>query len=305
MIILFNYDGSIKTLIVSESINQGSNNVNKVYAAIEGHPVEDYSCNAIFELPNGDLEQLAGTQSTFTVDDTEYDGYEVSLAESVTIYAGNLKMNLKLLDLADNVLCTYQVKLKVNPTGYEPNTTFITEAQYNALLQSLNSYQLKTNEHNFRFYPSLANANADVDNLATGQHVLVLTATSQYSIYKKAAASDEELTFVVVIPKTRLFKHTTNFRINTVIPCGVEFISTRATPYTSAMDLPGDDYIVTPKQIRTTTTNYWRPCFSLKMSSGIAYSAIYDNEGVYTSGQVFTYSQLMGATNFVDTVTEL
>ena len=148
MYVIFNNDGSINTLIVGESINQGSNNVNKIFATVLGYDVVDYSCVGEFELPNGDLVELNGSVDTQTIGDQEYNGYTISLSENVTLYAGNLKLNLKLVDISENILTTYQVTLKVNPTGYQPNDTHITEAQYNALLSSLNSYLLKINFQN-------------------------------------------------------------------------------------------------------------------------------------------------------------
>ena len=147
--VVFNEDGSINELIVMESINQGSNNVNKVFASILNRAVGDYTCVGEFELPSGDLEELSGVVDSQEVGQSTLDGYIISLAESVTRQAGNLKLNLKLIDLQDNVLCTYQVTLKVNKTGYEPSTTHITEAQYNALLQSLNGYALNLDLDNY------------------------------------------------------------------------------------------------------------------------------------------------------------
>jgi hypothetical protein len=147
--VVFNEDGSINELIVMESINQGSNNVNKVFASILGISNENYTCVGEFELPSGELEELSGERDSQEVGQSTLDGYTISLAESVTRQAGNLKLNLKLIDLQDNVLCTYQVTLKVNKTGYEPNTTHITEAQYNALLQSLNGYAINLDFQNF------------------------------------------------------------------------------------------------------------------------------------------------------------
>lgn len=151
--VIFNQDGSINTLVVGESINQGNNNVNQIFAAVNGYPTSDYTCVAEFELPNGELEELNGVQDEQELGIEIYSGYTVSLSEDVTRLAGNLKLNLKLIDLNDNVLCTYQVTLKVNPTGYEPNDTHITEAQYNSLIQSLNSYVLKAEAKYYKYFP--------------------------------------------------------------------------------------------------------------------------------------------------------
>lgn len=143
--VIFNNDGSINTLIVGESINQGNNGANQIFITILGRLVGSYSCVGEFVLPNGNLVELNGSavEEPVEIGDREYDGYVITLTDAVTYLSGNLKVNVKAIDINSNVLCTYQVTLKVNPTGYEPNETTITESQYNSLLSSLNSYLLK------------------------------------------------------------------------------------------------------------------------------------------------------------------
>ena len=144
--VIFNQDGSIKYLSVGESIQQGDHLSKQLFAAIEGIRNTDYVCSASFVLPNGEINELASTEDTQEVyQDNQLlfnepiDGYTIIFTEAQTYLAGNLKVNLKLIDLQGHVLCSYQVTLKINPTGYNPDETNITEAQYNSLLQSLQS----------------------------------------------------------------------------------------------------------------------------------------------------------------------
>lgn len=151
--IIFNNDGSIKTLIVGESIQQGDHETKQIFASIEGYENSEYEASCEFVLPNGELSELSGVAETDVniygrIYDAEthryehrqtYDGFSFTLTEAQTLYAGILKANIKLINLQGAILCTYQVELKINPTGYNPNETHITEAQYNSLLQSLKS----------------------------------------------------------------------------------------------------------------------------------------------------------------------
>lgn len=144
--VIFNSDGSIKYLRVSESIQQGDHLSKQLFAAIKGIRNTEYVCSVKFELPNGEINELVGdidTQDiqpeTINFATEQYDGYTVRFTEAQTYLAGNLKVNLKLVNLQGVILCTYQVTLKINPTGYIPSETNITEAQYNSLLQAINT----------------------------------------------------------------------------------------------------------------------------------------------------------------------
>ena len=138
--VIFNPDGSIKTLVVGESIQQGDHETKQIFTKIEGIDPAEYTCSADFVLPDGELSYLVASQVTDESDEDYGEGYAITLTEGQTYLAGNLKMNLRLVDLQGHVLCTYQVTLKINPTAYDPNETNITEAQYNSLLQSLRSF---------------------------------------------------------------------------------------------------------------------------------------------------------------------
>lgn len=143
MYIIYNHDGSIKTLVVDESIQQNNNGVNQIFVSIEGYETTDYTCVANFELPDGTLNSLVGVADVgVEVGELTYDGFVITLTNAQTLYPGKLKMSIKLVDLQDRQLCTYQTELQVNPSSAVPSETFITNAQYNSLIQSLRSYVL-------------------------------------------------------------------------------------------------------------------------------------------------------------------
>lgn len=143
MYIIYNHDGSIKTLVVDESIQQNNNGVNQIFVSIEGYETADYTCVANFELPDGTLNSLVGVADVgVEVGELAYDGFVITLTNAQTLYPGKLKMSIKLVDLQDRQLCTYQTELQVNPSSSVPSETLITNAQYNSLIQSLQSYVL-------------------------------------------------------------------------------------------------------------------------------------------------------------------
>lgn len=174
MYFLFNNDGSIKFLKVGESIQQGSHGVNFVFCAIEGYDNDNYVADALFTLPNGELSEGVAIADTQEIDGTFYNGFLIELTEAQLLLAGNLLFNLRLKDLNNLVLATYEYTFKINPTSYLPDETKITEAQYQLLLQSFNSFQIKYAKANVRFYESRELANEDVVNLAEGQNVFIL-----------------------------------------------------------------------------------------------------------------------------------
>lgn len=187
--ILFNEDGSLRFLKIKGSIQQGNNNVNEFFVAIDGLDNEDYTCVIEFERPDGDVVEGTAEIDSDVINEESYNGYYFTIPVSATLYAGIVKMNLKLLDLNDKVLCTYQVSLRINPTGYQPDATTITEAQYNLLLQSLNGYQGKYAKGNVRSYDTLAAANEDLENLGAGQMVIVKNNNEVRLMVKESASS--------------------------------------------------------------------------------------------------------------------
>lgn len=93
------------------------------------------------------------------VEGEEKSGWLVSIPAAVTVYEGNVKFSVSILNLQGQTLFTYQGKLVINPAVIVPDTTTITYSQYEALLQ----YILQ-----LRFDPSLDTVFAtqqEIDNL--------------------------------------------------------------------------------------------------------------------------------------------
>lgn len=169
MFIIYNNDGSLKIVSLDTYIQQGNDGVNKVFVAVEQRNVETYTAEAYFELPNGDLNRLLGVVKNVEIDGSNYNGYEITLTAAQTVYAGSLKMNLVLKDNNENTLYTYTREFTVNRTSMEVDESAISKAEYEALIRTLSSYQLKYVLQNVRFYANENDAIEDLTNLATNQ----------------------------------------------------------------------------------------------------------------------------------------
>lgn len=200
MYLIRNKDGSIRKAHTEEYIQQGSNNVNFMDFAIVGLDNTEWSADCVFELPNGEIVQLASVQKQFIVDDEVFDGYRVYLSSAVLAYSGKLKIVGRNYDASGKVLYTYPFTQMVNTTALESTYDApITIAQYNSFMALLSTYLNAFDTHLIRKYPTLADANADIDKITATEHILISDGKSGgYSIYYKANASDKELTLVAV-----------------------------------------------------------------------------------------------------------
>ena len=135
MYILYNADGSINKINLTEYIQQGNNNVNHIFLGIIGKNHADWSATAYFELPSGDAELLTASQATEVIDGTRYYGWSVTLSAAITIYEGIVLFTISILNLQGDVLNTYNGKLVINPAGIIPDETMISVSQYEALLR--------------------------------------------------------------------------------------------------------------------------------------------------------------------------
>lgn len=186
MEIIFNNDGSLKYCNLTDSIIQGDNGTKYIDCAVEGRTPDTYTMVALFRLPNGDENTISANSTVnISVDGTSYSGRRITLTQAQTLYAGKLFMSLRLVDLSNNILYTIERELTVNPSVFEPTEQTITQAQYNSLVQSLASYQVKYALNNVRFYKTLALANADISNLAVDQTVYVENASGNLEAYHK------------------------------------------------------------------------------------------------------------------------
>lgn len=180
--IIFNNDGSIKNLGFADIIVQGDDNTDEIYCAIEGRSNDAYLATAYFELPNGDSNSLSGVASSFSVDGSPYQGYKITLTASQTVFAGNVRMSLRLE--GTGIKWTYNVILTINESGYDPDEVDITMAQYHNLVTAMGAKQDKYVLNNARFYASLADAESDLENLAINQCFIVAN-PSNPSVYPK------------------------------------------------------------------------------------------------------------------------
>ena len=114
---LFNKDGSIKELTINESIQQGNNNINRIFVYVDENDNDDFIYKANVEIPNGDIVELVGTASEETIKENTYKGYIFTLPNTVTLYPGIIYISFKIED-ANSILFTYQIPLKVNKTTY-------------------------------------------------------------------------------------------------------------------------------------------------------------------------------------------
>lgn len=140
MYIIYNQDGSIKKVKLTDFINQGSDGVNKIYVAIDGVSQSDYTVTVKWLLPNGEyVGPLVANPASETIKDDDgesYDNaYEISIDAEETLYHGILKGSIVAERLDSTRLYTYPAKLVVNPTTYEPSSDInISEVAYDNLL---------------------------------------------------------------------------------------------------------------------------------------------------------------------------
>ncbi len=177
--IILNADGSVKLTILDNYIQQGNDGVDDIYIGVVALP-SSVSGVANFELPNGDVNTLSGIYQAQISDGqgSSYAGFKFTLKQAQTLYEGNVKMSLQLTDTNSNVLYSYASLLTINPAVMTPSEQKISQAQWNSLISSLASYQLQFSNTNVRGYQSLAQAQADIPNLAVNQVVIYKTGTN-------------------------------------------------------------------------------------------------------------------------------
>ena len=182
MYVIYNNDGSIKLTNLNEIITQNSNNVSKIFFAVEGYDTDSYNADATFELSNGDANTLVATISSMTLDTTPYVGWEFSLTNAQTASPGRLLASIELKNLSDVVLFTFPLDLFVNKTTLQPNETTITIAQYNNLRDAMLGKQDKFGLNTLRIYQTMGDANADLSNLVLGQLVYVIAENKLFQV---------------------------------------------------------------------------------------------------------------------------
>lgn len=162
--IIYNTDGSIAEFIAMESIQQGDDGTKKIFVSILDTDIGEYTCTAQFELPNGEITELSGIADQQEVSGIQRTGYTITLTQAETRLAGNLKVNLKLVNLQGGILCSYQGTYKINPTAYSPDDTLISQAQYNSFLQTLASFVSRTEAYSEFQEKLIAGDNITIEN---------------------------------------------------------------------------------------------------------------------------------------------
>jgi len=186
MFVIYNSDGSIKISDIPCFIQQNNHNVNRIFVAIVGRSVSDYSLAATFTLSNDDTEIItASSTGDITIDGSTYTGRYFYLTSAVTYVAGNLLMSIRAVDTNQATLFTYNVKLFVNKTTDLENNINITLSQYKNLVDTIQTYELKYVINNRRNYANSLAIASDILNLAEGQVVSYLDESGTYTIYGK------------------------------------------------------------------------------------------------------------------------
>ena len=136
MYILYNADGSVNKINLTDYIQKGNNDVNSIFFAIKGKTNSEWAASVYFELPNGEIEgPLTGTPDTQEINGVEYSGWTLNISAAITAYEGLVVFSVSALNLQNATLFTFKSKLVINPSDAIPDETKITVAQYESLVQ--------------------------------------------------------------------------------------------------------------------------------------------------------------------------
>lgn len=148
MYILYKQDGSIIKTNLTDFIQKGNNNVNKIFLAIEGLNTDEWIPTGYFLLPNNEVvlitaEVAAGNINPEVTEEEIrgkiYAGYEIPILANVTVFEGKVEFSLGIRNLEEQVLFTYKTNITINPSTIVPDETTISVAQYEAILNYINS----------------------------------------------------------------------------------------------------------------------------------------------------------------------
>ena len=94
--VVFNKDGSIKNLDITEIIVKDDHLTDFFAVAVEGYSNDQYVATALFKTPDGDLSSLTSTPHSFNVDGSVYQGFSFALTEEQTAISGKVEMSIEL-----------------------------------------------------------------------------------------------------------------------------------------------------------------------------------------------------------------
>lgn len=135
MYIIYNEDGSIRKVNLTDFIQKGNNNVNHIFIGIKGRDNDSWACSVLFTLLDGSITSSTPITTTKTVEGVRYSGWNVSIPADATVYEGSVSLSITVVNLQQQTLFTYKGKLVINPSSAIPNETKITYAQYQSLLE--------------------------------------------------------------------------------------------------------------------------------------------------------------------------
>lgn len=141
--ILLNADGSVKRSNFTEIITQNSDGVSEIFVSVADLDTSTHSANGIFVLPDGSASvEFGEVKSNFEFAPSETaDGYLITLTQSETALAGVVRLTIQVKNTStQKVLYTYRVPLTINSTADLNTYVNITIAQYNNLLNYIDTF---------------------------------------------------------------------------------------------------------------------------------------------------------------------
>ena len=140
MIVIFNTNGSIYDTELADYVQQGSNGANKLQVAYADSTRSGLSAYLIAQRPNGTSVTLPAHKASFDCNGERYQGWEVTITGSFTLYAGVVHCTLNIVDEDDQIQANYPFDVTVNATGNPIDGEWdeqINVAQYNAFMAML------------------------------------------------------------------------------------------------------------------------------------------------------------------------
>lgn len=150
--LIFNDDGSIFAAALPKYVTQGSSgelDSLKICVAFKDTDITDEGTTVIcrFRLPDGTKNDITlFNNGTFEFQNTPFKCKYGYLTADQTLYEGILLVSIEVLsDVGSNILYTYNARITVNPTTYDPTSDYvlINNAQYENLATQIENLQYR------------------------------------------------------------------------------------------------------------------------------------------------------------------
>lgn len=150
--LIFREDGSIFATALPKYVTQGSSgevDSLKICVAFKDSNITEEGNVVIcrFQLPDGTKNDITlFNNGTFEFQSTEYNCKYGYLTADQTLYEGILLVSIEVLtDVGSNILYTYNARITVNPTTYDPTSDYvlINNAQYENLATQIENLQYR------------------------------------------------------------------------------------------------------------------------------------------------------------------